>query len=633
MERTLIKDSTEKVGEKVKLQGWVNTYRGQSKITFMDLRDYTGLVQCVYEGKMKDITVETVVEIIGTVKERPESMVNKEIETGTVELEVEEYKILNKCEALPIPVQGDGYDVSEEMRLKYRYVDMRRNRINKNLRMRSELGKAIRRALDERDFIEVETPLLSQATKEGSRDFVVPSRLYPGKFYSLPQSPQQYKQLLMTGGIDRYFQFARCLRDEDLRADRGFEFTQVDLEVSFTTEEEIIDIFEGIIKQAVKAVGGKLKSETFPRYNHADAMKEFGEDRFDLRTEEEKKDGTLAFAWVLNFPMFKKVDNEDVAEVRDGKSGWTFEHNPFCTPKEEHLEWHMNKTNMDKITACQYDLICNGLEAGGGSIRAHKPEILRKTFEIMGYSPEEIEDQIGHMLEAFSCGTPPHGGIAFGFDRLVTLLTGEASIKEVIPFPMTYRGNTAVMDAPGEISDEQLEDLGLIVEGSEKAMGMQGGEVGEALRDKIIKILEKNEVEFDHQVHEPTPTSEDSAKMRDTKMEEGIKALILKGKKSGDNWMFAIPSNLKIDMKKVKALVGEACEFEKIDVIAKKYKVLVGGVPPVGNLMGLKTYFDEKVRNEERAAFNCGLQTDSVVMKSEDLISVVNPEIVDITKE
>ncbi|MCA9385494.1 aspartate--tRNA ligase [Candidatus Dojkabacteria bacterium] len=630
MKRTLITETPKLVGEKVTLKGWVDSSRGHGKITFMDLRDKTGIVQCVYAGKMKDVTVESVLEIQGVIQARPENMVNKEMETGTVEIEIESFKVLNKSEPIPIPVQGDGYDVNEEMRLKYRYVDMRRERMAKNMRLRSKFAQSIRNALYEQDFIEVETPLLTQATMEGARDFVVPSRMYPGKFYSLPQSPQQYKQILMSGGIDRYFQLARCLRDENLRADRGFEFTQVDLEVSYTTRDEIMELLETVIKKAVKEVGGKLQKENFPVYTYDQAIKEFGEDKFDLRSEEEKKDGTLAFAWVVDFPFFKEVDIDDAAEVRDGKSGWTFTHNPFSMPKEEHLEWHMEKKNIGKILTTQYDLVCNGWEAGGGSIRAHRPEILRKTYEIMGYGEKEIEANIGHMLRAFELGTPPHGGIAFGFDRLVAILAGETSIKEVIPFPMTYKGNTAVMEAPTEISKEQLQELGLIVEGSEEAAPEKV--VGERLRDKVLALLEKSGKEYDHAVHEPTPTSEDSAATRGTRMEEGIKALILKGKKSGENYQFNVPAHAKVDMKKVKAVVGEACEFEKPEVIEKKYKVIIGGVPPFGSIMNLPTYFEKTILDEERAAFNCGVQTESVIMNSKDLVDIVKPELVDVLK-
>jgi aspartyl-tRNA synthetase len=461
MERTLVSESVAQVGQTITLQGWVATKRDHGKLTFIDLRDRTGIVQCVGYQKMGELTVESVIEIVGVVKQRPEKMVNKDLATGSIEVDVQSYIVLNKAKELPIQVEGDGLEINEESRLKYRYLDLRRERMQKILRLRSTYFRAIREALYKESFVEVETPLLTKATKEGARDFLVPSRFQPGKFYALPQSPQQYKQLLMTAGVERYFQIARCMRDEDLRADRGFEFTQLDLEMSFAKQEDVMRIVENTVKTAVKAVGGKLQKEQFPVYDYADAVKQFGADKFDLRSEEEKKDGTLAFAWVVKFPFFKKVDKSDVAETRDGKSGWTFTHNPFSRPIDEHLEWHLKGEHIGEILTTQYDLVCNGYEAGGGSIRAHEPEVLKATMRTMGYSDEEIQASIGHMLEAFEVGTPPHGGIALGLDRHVMILAGETSLKEAIAFPMTSTGRTAVMDAPCPVNDDQLKELGL----------------------------------------------------------------------------------------------------------------------------------------------------------------------------
>ena len=268
MKRTYIKQTSELVGEKVLLKGWVQTKRDHGKITFIDLRDITGIVQCVGFKMMGELSMESVVEVMGTVKQRPESMVNDQIDTGRIEIEVENYQLLSRADELPILVEGDGKEVSEEMRLKYRYLDLRRERMNKIVKLRSNLIQAYRQQLLENDFIEIETPMLTKSTKEGARDFIVPSRFQPGKFYALPQSPQQYKQLLMTAGVERYFQFARCIRDEDLRADRGFEFTQLDLEVSFINQEELMALVEKMTIAAVKAVGGKLQSEKFPIVNY-----------------------------------------------------------------------------------------------------------------------------------------------------------------------------------------------------------------------------------------------------------------------------------------------------------------------------------------------------------------------------
>lgn len=460
-DRTLVKDTLNKIDQQIILKGWADTKRDHGKLTFIDLRDRTGKIQCVGFQKMGELTPESVVEIVGVVKKRPERMINPDIPTGTIEVDVQSYTILNKSGELPLQIDTDGKEIGEEVRLAYRYVDLRRERMQKNIRLRSDFTRAISDALYERDFVEIETPLLTKSTKEGARDFMVPSRFQPGKFYALPQSPQQYKQLLMTAGFERYFQIAHCFRDEDLRADRGFELTQVDVEMSFVERDDVIHLIEDVVKESVKKVGGKLKDEKFPVITYKEAVEKYGADRFDLRTEEDKKEGKLAFAWVVDFPFFKKVDKKDVAEVRDGKSGWTFTHNPFSSPMPEHINWHLNKEHIGEIITAQYDLVCNGFEVGGGSIRAHNPDVLKSTFQIMGYTDSEIEQNIRHMLEAFSLGTPPHGGIALGLDRFIMVLANETSMKESVAFPMTSTGRTSVMTAPSEVSEDQLEEVGL----------------------------------------------------------------------------------------------------------------------------------------------------------------------------
>ncbi len=460
-ERTLIGDSLNHVGDTIVLKGWVATKRDHGKLTFIDLRDRTGTVQCVGYQMMGELTTESVISITGLVKQRPERMVNTEVPSGSIEIEVKAYAVLNKAKELPIQLDTDGKEINEEVRLRYRYLDLRRERMRNILKLRSDTAYAFRQALQALNFTEVETPLLTKSTKEGSRDFIVPSRFQPGKFYALPQSPQQYKQMLMTAGVEKYFQFARCIRDEDLRADRGFEHTQLDMELSFVEQADVMNTVEELVKKTVKAVGGKMQNETFPVIEYKDAIEKYGQDKFDLRTDQEKADNVLAFAWVVKFPFFKKVDTKDAAEVLDGKSGWTFTHNPFSQPLPEFLEDHVAGKNIESILTSQYDLVCNGYEVGGGSIRAHNPEVLEATFKIMGYSPEETYASIGHMLEAFKVGTPPHGGIALGLDRVVMLLAGETSLKEVIAFPMTSSGRTAVMDAPNELDEAQLKELGI----------------------------------------------------------------------------------------------------------------------------------------------------------------------------
>lgn len=460
-------DTLNHVGKEVTLFGWVDSKRDHKKVIFIDLRDRTGKIQAVGNESLRELSPEDVITVTGTIKERPQRLINPNISTGTIEMEITSFEVLGEADTPPIPLDTEGYDIDEELRLKYRYLDLRRARMAKALKLRSDYIYALREVLHEKQFTEVETPMLTKSTKEGARDFLVPARLQPGKFYALPQSPQQYKQLLMVAGVEKYFQFARCIRDEDLRADRGFEHTQLDLEMSFVTQDDVMKTVEEIVKHGVHAVGGKLQHESFPVFTYQEAMEKFGADKFDLRSEQEKQEGVLAFAWVVNFPFFKKVDAADKAEVADGKSGWTFTHNPFSMPLPEHLAWHMKGENIDQIMTTQYDLVCNGFEAGGGSIRAHKPEILEATYKIMGYSPEETHASVGHMIDAFKYGTPPHGGIALGIDRHVMVLGNEKSLKEAIAFPMSSSGKTAVMDGPSVVDPKQLAELAISVDNRE----------------------------------------------------------------------------------------------------------------------------------------------------------------------
>lgn len=450
--RTLAKETKEKVGQKVLLQGWVDSIRDHGSITFIDLRDRTGIVQSVGQ-KLPKVTPESVVEILGEVSKRPEKLVNPDLETGDVEVKIEKLEVLASSRELPFPLDNDGYDIGEEIRLKYRYLDLRRPRLQKNIKIRSKYVAYAREYLFSQDFTEIETPMLTKSTPEGSRDFVVPSRIYPGKFFALPQSPQQYKQLLMTAGFERYFQIARCLRDEDPRADRGYEHTQIDLEMSFVTKEEVMRTVEEMTIYALEKIGAKIAKKPFPVITYKEAMEKYGADKFDLRSESEKKEGVLSFAWVINFPFFKKEEG----------GGWTFTHNPFSRPIPEHEKWLLAKKNIDEILTTQYDLVCNRLEVAGGSIRSNKAEVLKAVFEIIGYEEEEIERKFGHMLAAFKYGTPPHGGCAQGFERLLMLFLGEEYLREVQAFPQTGRGRTSVMDAPSELDERQLKELGLKV--------------------------------------------------------------------------------------------------------------------------------------------------------------------------
>jgi aspartyl-tRNA synthetase len=456
MKRSLVLETKEKVGQEVLLQGWVDSLRDHGKIVFFDLRDRSAKVQVVYGEKIPGLTSESVVEVRGLVKKRPENMVNPKILTGKVEVEAEKVKVLAKAKELPFPISGDGYDINELIRFNYRYLDLRRQRLLNNLRLRDKVITHIRNYLHSKDFVEVETPFLSKSTPEGARDFLVPSRLQPGKFYALPQSPQQYKQLLMVAGLERYFQIVRCFRDEDPRADRAYgEFTQLDLEMSFTSQEEILSLTEELmIGLTEKVVGKKVLQKPFPKFTYNEAIKKFGDDKFDLRKDKDPE--VLAFAWVLDFPLFEKTASREI----------TSSHHPFTAPKDEDIPL-LNKNPM-KVRSWQHDLVCNGYEVGGGSIRITDPEIQKKVFEILGHSKKEIETKFGHLLKAFSYGVPPHGGIAPGIDRLMTVFCNEPNLREVIAFPMSSGGSTAVMDAPSLVSQDQLKELGIKLLGKKK---------------------------------------------------------------------------------------------------------------------------------------------------------------------
>ena len=457
MQRFLIKDTAKHVGEKVRVCGWVNTWRAHGKILFIDLRDISGVIQVVFVPSNKEaydlaqnLRTEWVVEIIGTIVKRPEKMVNDKIETGQVELSVENLKVLSKSETMPISIDGDGYDIGEETRMKYRYLDLRRERLKNNFIMRHNVMKFVREFLDKEGFTEIETPILTKSTPEGARDYIVPSRQEPGKFYALPQSPQQYKQLLMVAGVEKYFQFAKCLRDEDPRGDRQPEFTQLDMEMSFVSQEDVMDIIERLLILVVQNLfpNKKIQEIPFPKINYKDAVAQYKTDRPDIRKDKTDKD-LLAFCWVVNFPFFEKKE----------EGGWTFTHNPFSAAKPEFETDLMSGKNIGDILTTQYDIVLNGFEIGGGSIRNHLPEALEKVFEIMGYEKEVIHEQFGHMMEAFKYGAPPHGGIAWGFDRVMTLLLGEPNIREVIAFPKTGDGRDLMMRSPAEVDKKQLKEL------------------------------------------------------------------------------------------------------------------------------------------------------------------------------
>jgi aspartyl-tRNA synthetase len=459
MTRTHIKDLGAKVGEEVVIKGWVDIRRDQGKLIFLDFRDVTGAVQGVILPNATEahevgskLRSEWVVAVTGKVNKRPERNVQKEKLNGEIELEILKIEILNESVTPAIDVRGDGRDIGEDSRLKYRYLDLRRPRMQKNIINRYKVMKLTRDLLEKENFTEIETPNMTASTPEGSRDFIVPSRLERGAFYALPQSPQQYKQLLMSAGFEKYFQFARCYRDEDTRGDRQPEFTQMDLEMSFVEREDVMAINEKVLIEVVQKLypEKKIQQVPFPRFTYKEVMEKYGNDKPDIRTDKTDPN-LLAFCWVVDFPFFEKAD--------DNK--WTFTHNPFSAPKPEFVNDLMEKKNIESILTTQYDIVLNGYEIGGGSIRNHKAEALKKVFEVMGYEDERIEKNFGHMMRAFETGTPPHGGIAWGLDRFIMILQGEPNIREVIPFAKTGEGKDLMMGAPTSVLPEQLLELGI----------------------------------------------------------------------------------------------------------------------------------------------------------------------------
>ena len=467
----------------MELMGWVNIRRDHGKIIFIDLRDRSGVCQLVFVNKAlhekaSQLRNEWVIAVRGQVNKRPENMVNKEIATGEYEVLVEELEVLNEAQTPPFDLTTDGMEVNEEVRMKYRYLDLRRPRLQKNLRNRAKVIKFIRDFLVGRDFVEIETPVLSKSTPEGARDYLVPSRLYSGKFYALPQSPQQYKQLLMVAGLEKYFQIVRCFRDEDTRGDRQPEFTQLDLEISFTDKEEVLGLIEELYLSVVRELypDKKItldKNDRIPRMSYGEAMEKYNSDKPDVR-KDKNDPSELAFLFVEDFPMFEKKEDGTLGAV----------HHPFTKIRGdssdkpgEAKELILNQlTRLKKgewgddlsLIAHQYDFVLNGYEIGGGSIREHDPEILRAVFEALGNSPEDVQLQFGHMFEAFKYGVPPHGGIAPGIDRFIMILENEPNIREVIAFPKTGDGRDLMMEAPSEVSKEQLKELGLEIKKGKK---------------------------------------------------------------------------------------------------------------------------------------------------------------------
>ena len=569
------------LNEKVTLKGWVHNRRDLGGLIFVDLRDREGIVQIVFNPDFSEealqvaetVRSEYVVEVEGVVTKRDAETINPKIKTGQVEVQVSNIEIINKSETPPFSINEENVNVDENIRLKYRYLDLRRQELAQTFKMRHQTTRSIRQYLDNNGFFDIETPVLTKSTPEGARDYLVPSRVHEGEFYALPQSPQLFKQLLMISGFDKYYQIVKCFRDEDLRADRQPEFTQVDIEMSFVDQEDIIAMGEDMLRKVVKDVKGIDVSGPFPRMTYAEAMDRFGSDKPDTRFGMElinvsqlgkemnfkvfkdtvdnngeikaivakdaankytRKDmdaltefvniyGAKGLAWVkvvddgLSDPIarfFEDVNVETLKQLTEAKPGdlvmfvadkpnvvaqslgalriklakelglidesklnflWVTDwplleydedakryvaaHHPFTSPKREDIE--KLDTEPENVQANAYDIVLNGYELGGGSIRIHDGELQQKMFEVLGFTNEQAQEQFGFLLDAFKYGAPPHGGIALGLDRLVMLLTNRTNLRDTIAFPKTASATCLLTDAPGEVSDKQLQELSL----------------------------------------------------------------------------------------------------------------------------------------------------------------------------
>ncbi|MEK7569964.1 MAG: aspartate--tRNA ligase [Patescibacteria group bacterium] len=455
MKRTLAIETPKLIGQEVKLQGWVHNHRRLGKMVFIDLRDRTGLIQVLFMDALAEpanqIRPEFVVEITGTVVERKGKGANPNLPTGSVEIHASALTVLSTAETPPFEINNEekAAAAGEELRLEHRYLDLRRPTMRQRLVLRSNVNASLRDFLRSQEFVEVETPILTKGTPEGAREYIVPARNFPGKFYVLPQSPQQFKQLLMVGGVERYFQIARCFRDEDQRGDRQPEFTQLDIEMSFVDEEDLLALAEKMLTALVKEVAPEkhISQTPFLRLTYAEAISKYKTDKPDLR-KDKNDPNELAFCFVTDFPLFEKSETEKKLVAT---------HHLFTSPKDPE-GFLSGAVQLEQAFGKQYDVALNGFEIAGGSIRIHNPTLQQKVFDVLGIPKDEADIRFGHMLKAFSFGVPPHGGIAFGLDRLVAILAGVENIREVIAMPKTGDARDPLMGAPSALPQQQLDD-------------------------------------------------------------------------------------------------------------------------------------------------------------------------------
>ena len=462
-QRTLTKETVEKVGETVTVFGWVHARRDMGKLVFFDVRDASARLQIVGvppelatdedREALSALRAEYVVAVTGVVQQRGAKQVNPDQATGTVELLAKQVRILNESKTPPFEIDNEERQAGEELRLQYRYLDLRHERLARNLRLRDAVVTFFRDYMHAAGFIEIETPILMKGTPEGSREYIVPSRLHVGKFFVLPQSPQQFKQLLMVAGFEKYFQIACCFRDEDQRGDRQPEFTQLDFEMSFVDAEDIYQFTEAMMIELVRRVTPekKITQIPFPRMTYAEAMERYGNDKPDIRADKTDPN-ELGFCWVVDFPMFERDEEGNIAA----------KHHPFCAVHPDDRA--LLDSDPLAVRANAYDLVMNGYELSSGSIRIHRREEQKKIFDILKISPEDQQRKFGHMLEAFEFGAPPHGGFAPGIDRIVMLLAGEPNIREVIAFPKTGDARDPLMGAPADVDARALHEAHIKLE-------------------------------------------------------------------------------------------------------------------------------------------------------------------------